>query len=173
MITQPFKQAVDQKDLDRVKIMLRNSLSNDLTFESFQEMLTYALNQFPNLIEPHDGTEFPNASSWTKTYASEVRDDLMDNFSAERIAHIKEVHEHVYAKERHEQLNPTAATTHDAKETTPSVNVTSLITTLGVTVASILVGVLMDLSIVTIATTAFVSFVVVAGVTYYLVKKSK
>lgn len=173
MITQPFKQAVDQKDLDRVKIMLRSSLSNDLTFQSFQEMLTYALNEFPNLIEPHDGTEFPNASVWTKTYASEVREDLMDNFSAERIAHIKEVHEHVYAKERHDQLNPTAATAHDTKRATPSVSVVALITTLGVTVASILVGILMDLSIVTIATTAVVSFAVVGGVTYYLIKKSK
>ncbi|TCI28223.1 hypothetical protein EVJ33_14760 [Exiguobacterium sp. SL-10] len=173
MITQPFKQAVNQKDLDRVKIMLRNSLSNDLTFQSFQEMLTYALNQFPNLIEPHDGTEFPTASVWTKTYASEVRDDLMDNFSAERIAHIKEVHEHVYAKERHEQLNPTAATTNETKRTTLSVNVVSLITTLGVAVASVLVGVLMDLSIVTLATTAVVASIVVGGVTYYLVKKSK
>ena len=173
MITQPFKQAVDQKDLDRVKIMLRSSLSNDLTFKSFQEMLTYALNQFPNLIELHDGMEFSNASVWTKTYASEVREDLMDNFSAERIAHIKEVHEYVYAKERHEQLNPTAATTQGTKRATPSVNVVSLITTLGVAIASILVGVLMDLSIVTLATTAVVASIFIGGITYYLVKKSK
>ncbi|WP_323679857.1 hypothetical protein [Exiguobacterium indicum] len=173
MITQPFKQAVDQKNLNRVKIMLRSSLSNDLTFQSFQEMLMYALNQFPQLIESHDGKQFSNASVWTKTYASEVREDLMDNFSAERIAHLKEVHEYVYAKERHEQLNPTAATTHDTKRTISSTNIASLITTLGVASASILVGVLMDLSIVKLATTTVVASIVIGGTTYYLVKKSK
>lgn len=171
MITQPFKQAVTQKDLERVKIMLSSSLILDLTFKSFQEMLAYALNQIPELIEQHDGTEFPNMSVWTKTYASEVREELIDNFSAERIEHIKKVHEHVYAQELHEQLNSSTAATSDVKHAVSSVNITLLIVTLGVAVASILVGVLMDLSIVTIATTTVISTLLVGGVTYYVVQK--
>lgn len=171
MITQPFKQAVAQKDLERVKIMLSSSLILDLTFKSFQEMLAYALNQIPELIEQHDGTEFPNMSVWTKTYASEVREELIDNFSAERIEHIKNVHEHVYAQELHEQLNSSTAATKDVTHEVSSVNITLLIVKLGVAVASILVGVLMDLSIVTIATTTVISTLLVAGVTYYVVQK--
>ncbi|ACQ70020.1 hypothetical protein [Exiguobacterium sp. AT1b] len=171
MITQPFKQAVTQKDLERVKIMLSSSLILDLTFKSFQEMLAYALNQIPELIEQHDGTQFPNMSVWTKTYASEVREDLIDNFSAERIEHIKNVHEHVYAQELQEQLNSSTAATKDVKHEVSSVNITLLIVTLGVAVASILVGVLMDLSIVTIATTTVISTLLVGGITYYVVQK--
>ena len=171
MITQPFKQAIAQKDLERVKIMLSSSLILDLTFKSFQEMLAYALNQIPELIEQHDGTEFPNMSVWTKTYASEVREELIDNFSAERIEHIKKVHEHVYAQELHEQLNSSTAATRDVKHEVSSVNITLLIVTVGVAVASILVGVLMDLSIVTIATTTVISTLLVGGVTYYVVQK--
>lgn len=171
MITQPFKQAIAQKDLERVKIMLSSSLILDLTFKSFQEMLAYAMNQIPELIEQHDGTEFPNMSVWTKTYASEVREELIDNFSAERIEHIKKVHEHVYAQELHDQLNSSTAATRDVKHEVSSVNITLLIVTLGVAVASILVGVLMDLSIVTIATTTVISTLLVGGVTYYVVQK--
>lgn len=177
MITQPFKQAVEARDMERVKIMLRGSLSTDLTFEKFKEMLAYAVDRIPDIIKPHDGKAFPDRSRWTKAYASEVREDLMRNFSAERIEHLQAIHQLVYASELQRQLQKERENTSASKGTLPkaksSVNVTSLVAAVGVGAASILVGVLMNLSIVQVATTAVVMTLVVGGVTYYLVKKKQ
>lgn len=177
MITQPFKQAIKARDMERVKIMLRGSLSTDLTFEKFKEMLAYTVDRVPDIIEPHDSKPFPDRSHWTKAYASEVREDLMRNFSAERIEHLQAIHEHVYASELQRQLQKERENTAASKEKRPnatsSVHVTSLVAAVGVGAASILVGVLMNLSIVQVATTAVVMTLVVGGVTYYLVKQKQ
>lgn len=175
MITQPFKQAVETQDMERIKIMLRGSLSTDLTFEKFKQMLAYTVNRIPNIIEVHDGKAFLDRSQWTKTYASEVREDLMRNFSAERIEHLQAIHQHVYANELEKQLQKEREQTAASKETRPdvksSVNLASLVAAIGVAAASILIGVLMNLSIVQVATAAVITTLIVGGVTYYVVQK--
>lgn len=175
MITQTFKQAVEAKDLEHIKIMLRSSLSTDLTFEQFKELLAYTLHRIPNIIEPHDGKEFLPLSQCTKEYASEVREDLMQNFSAERIEHLQDVHEVVYANELRRQIQKQQERMAASNETHTKANTSKIVKTLvmalGVGVASILIGVLMNLSIVQVATAAVITTLIVGGVTYYVVQK--
>ncbi|MGG3449765.1 hypothetical protein [Domibacillus aminovorans] len=185
MISEQFKVAVQSKEIEKVKIMLKNSLTMDLTFNQFKEMLDYALKYFPNIIEKHEGEKFESKDNWDKEYASSIKVDLVDNFSAERIEHIKEVQTYVYADEiaRKKQAaysqgsissapKGSVQTRRESATNADSQSMATLIASLGVGAASILFGVIKGLSIVTVTTTAVVASCVIGGVTYYLVKKS-
>ncbi|QWH39343.1 hypothetical protein EXW53_21680 [Bacillus mycoides] len=177
MITEQFKAAVRSKDVERVKIMLKNSLMQDLTFNQFKKMLDYTLKFLPNIIEEHDGEIFKSKSDWTKQYASAIKSDLVDNFSAERIEHIKEVQRFSYADSNSNQkASPIPKNDRQPSDESgtniDSESMVALIAALGVSAASILFGVIKGMSIVSIATTTVIASCVVGGVTYYLVKKS-
>lgn len=192
MLTDKFKEAVIAQNVDRVKFMMKNSLTMDLTFNQFREMLDYASSRIPGLIEIHDGTNLEqDKTKWNKDYASELKVDLMDNFSSERIAHIKEVQRYVYA-DKVDEAEKRAKITSASPRTKPNSNtytqgpnnspttssendnsiMISLIISLGVAAASVLLGVIKDATITTIATGTVIASCVVGGITYYLVKKS-
>lgn len=184
MISQEFKNTVQAGNIERAKIMLKNSLTMDLTFNQFKQMLEYALNYIPNIIETHDGTAFEPQENWNKKYASLLKVELVDNFSAERIEHIKEVQRVVYEAELKQQIAESESskkTSHTGtnsntgqqsdQSNVDSQQIITLIVSLGVGVASILLGVLKGWSIVTVATTAVIATVVIGGITYYIVKK--
>lgn len=181
MISADFKKAVQIGDEEKVKMMLKNSLTMDLTFTQFKSMLEYTLKFIPNIIESHDGSKFESKENWDKDYASLLKYDLVDNFSAERIQHIKEVQQYVYAAElksqqqvqqpraNYQNVNNQSGQSYESNM--DSQHIITLIAALGVGVASILLGVLKGWSIVTIAATAVIATVVVGGITYYVVKK--
>lgn len=189
MISPQFQSAAKSQDTERIKIMMKNSLSTDLTFNQFQSMLDFAMENVPGLIDTHDEIEFEDKSMWNKQYANYLKEDLMDNFSAERIEHIKEVQQHVYADELKKQqqtqrnmstsqqtTRSTGGTGENTYTQTNSDNfdlqqVITLIASSGVAVASILLGLLKGLSIVTVFTTAAIATVAVGGITYYIIKK--
>lgn len=188
MISQEFKDTIQAGNIERAKMMLKNSLTMDLTFKQFKEMLEYALKFIPNIIETHDGTVFESKEKWNKEYASLLKYDLIDNFSAERIEHIKDVQQYVYADElKNQQQTQSNTSTFQQPKRQTNVEVSNsptqlnsnnfdseqaitLIVVLGVGAASILLGVLKGLSIVKVATTA-IATVVVGGITYYIIKK--
>lgn len=191
MISAEFKKAVQLGDEEKVKIMLKNSLTMDLTFNQFKAMLEYTLNIMPNIVEAHDGTHFESKGKWDKDYTSLLKYDLVDNFSAERIAHIKEVQQYVYADELKKQLqsqsntlqpwkqpsqqtNPQTATIRTRSTNESNVDsqyIVGLIVALGVGAASILLGVIKGWAIVTTASTAVIASVIAGGITYFIVKK--
>ena len=191
MISEQFKATVQTNDILKIKIMLKNSLTMDLSFNQFKEMLNYALSFVPNLIEQHDDTLFESQNNWTKDYASALKVDLVDNFSADRIAHLKEVQTFVYADEISQQQrqnqtksilvprnteNQTGSRdSHDENhQSTPTSrdSMAALIAGIGVAATSLLFGVIKGWTIVTVASTVVIATCVVGGVTYYLVKKS-
>lgn len=191
MISADFKKAVQLGDEEKVKMMLKNSLTMDLTFNQFKSMLEYTLKFIPNIIESHNGTKFESKANWDKDYASLLKYDLVDNFSAERIAHIKEVQQYVYADELKKQLqsqnnnsqqrnqhsqqtsqqNTNNRTSQANESNVDSQYIIALIGALGAGVASILLGVIKDWAIITTSTTAAIASVIVGGITYYVVKK--
>lgn len=198
MLSDKFKEAVIAGDINRVRIMMKNSLTMDVTFRQFQEMLDYSVARMPGLIEVHDGATFEGKTNWNKNYASDIKADLMDNFSSERIAHIKKVQRFVYADKVvvEEQnaapeiqaipvSNSSIRVSSELNQTYPRVSghsqsssrnmdsstMVSLITTVGVAAASILFGVIRHATIVKIATTTVIATCVIGGITYYLVKK--
>lgn len=191
MISEQFKKAVDNKDEGLVRIMLKNSLVTDLSFTSFDEMLDYAEKSMPEIIEEHDGTVLLEKEKWTKSYSSELKVDLVDNFSKERIEHVKDVQTYLYKKNhrinisadqnfvnKKKELNNHSyeSKTHygnfSKEEIKPDKHsLVTLITTLGVAGASIIFGVLFNMTITTIALGAIVVSAIIGGITYFLVKK--
>ncbi|WP_223702712.1 hypothetical protein [Sutcliffiella deserti] len=198
MLSDKFKEAVMAGDTNRVRIMMKNSLTMDITFRQFQEMLDYSIARIPALIEVHDGTTFEGKKNWNGDYASDIKADLMDNFSSERIAHIKEVQRFVhadkvmaqeqYAAPKAKAIPVSNSSTREPSEYNQSYprvsghpqsssrdvdssTMVSLITAVGVAAASILFGVIRDATIGKIATSTVIATCVIGGITYYLVKK--
>lgn len=176
MISADFKKAVELRDEEKVKMMLKNSLTMDLTFNQFKSMLAHAVGFIPYIIEPHDGTIFEPKENWNKDYASLLKYDLVDNFSAERIEHIKEVQLYVYTdeiKKQQENSNDDINSPSDKSSefSFDTQRIITLVMALGVATASIIIGVVSDLSIVNVATTAIIATIIIGGITYYIVKK--
>lgn len=98
MVSQEFQAAVNQGNLLRARIMLKDSLLVDPTFLQFNELLAYGRTRLPDLIEPFDG-ELLNMepSCWNQDQMNMELVQLVNNFSLERINHLKKVIEVVKA----------------------------------------------------------------------------
>lgn len=90
-VTNEFKKAVVDKNVDVLHIMMSNSLLCDPTFEEFDEMEKLA-KDVPGLYVEYDGRPLENDSGkWNDNYIHRLDAELVLNFSHERIAHIKKV----------------------------------------------------------------------------------
>ena len=98
-ITNEFKEAVSAKDVQLVRIMMKDSMILDPTFEEFDDMASYASDKLPGLFDAHDGKEFDNdQAAWNKDMLNEEMVDLLFNFSKERVNHLREVCKVLYAE---------------------------------------------------------------------------
>ncbi len=90
-LTQAFREAVQNRDILSVRIMMKDSLLREPDFKEFKAM-EEAAKDIPDLYEPHDGTEMNfNESAWNDAYLDELMADVLYNFSHERLAHLKKV----------------------------------------------------------------------------------
>lgn len=91
-ITQSFYDAVESSNIRRVRIMMKNSLLVDLTFEQFHEMERIAKNM-EDLYDKHDGgKEFiTDKSQWNDNYMNKLMVKVVNNFSHERLNHLMDV----------------------------------------------------------------------------------
>ncbi|MBR2209346.1 MAG: hypothetical protein IJ859_11115 [Synergistaceae bacterium] len=99
-VTSDFKKAVQEKNVNRVRIMMKDSLVRDPSFEEFDEMSREAEKGFgaDTLYDRHDGEIFStDKSDWNKTYMNNQLVDLMSNFSRERLENLKAVCSFIYA----------------------------------------------------------------------------
>lgn len=90
-VTKDFYDAVANNKIMRVRIMMKNSLSFDSSLKDFEEMekITQAM---PGLYDEHDGKELiQDHSKWNEDYMYTQMEEVVDNFSHERINHLKEV----------------------------------------------------------------------------------
>lgn len=102
-LTTSYKNAINNKDVMLIKIMLKDSLVLDRSFRSFDEMYA-AIPKSINITDLHDKKNFElDMQKWDKNYLNTVLVDLIDNFSIERIKHIKEVISYIYAE--HNDVN--------------------------------------------------------------------
>lgn len=91
-ITNAFREAVNTGDIKDIRIMMKNSLLVDLSFNEFEEMERIALSDVCNLYDKHDGCELLlNETMWDDNYMNGLMVDVVDNFSRERVAHLKKV----------------------------------------------------------------------------------
>lgn len=96
-VSKEFMDTVATGNELRTRIILSNYMVVDPSFREFEESLAYALKSMPNLIVPHDGEEFNyDMSAWTKDYFNKESNNLVDNFSQERIDFLKQMCAHLY-----------------------------------------------------------------------------
>lgn len=96
-VSKEFMDTVATGNELRTRIILSNYMVVDPSFREFEESLAYALKSMPNLIVPHDGEEFNyDMSAWTKDYFNKESNNLVDNFSQERIDFLKQMCAYLY-----------------------------------------------------------------------------
>lgn len=86
-----FYEAVESNNIYDIRIMMKNSLLVDPTFSEFEEM-EREVKLIEGLFDIHDGRDFKTDSSlWDEDYMAELMVQVVNNFSLERIKHLKEV----------------------------------------------------------------------------------
>lgn len=102
-VTQEFKNAVEQKDLLSVHIMMKDSFLLDPTCKKFDEMNHYAESNLEGLYQPHDGEILEySQEKWSADYLNEQLVKLIGNFSRERVVLLKSMVGVLYKKEADE-----------------------------------------------------------------------
>ena len=160
-----FKRAVDTKNIRLARIMLKDSLIIDPTFEEFNELLNYAEQELPDLYDEHDGTKFSfDRSYWNKDVLNDQMVELVYNFSKERVDFLKKLCRHIYA----DRIVDKNMENTNQSESQPLISKKKIGTAMivGGTVIAI-VGVATSEIIVT---TSGVAIAVAGGVIYYLNK---
>ena len=95
-LTKSFYQAVGDKNVRLVRIMMKDSLIVDPSFQQFDEMEKMAKNAM-EIYEPHDGRELEvDRNKWTEEYMNKLMVQVISNFSRERIQHLKAVVRKLY-----------------------------------------------------------------------------
>ena len=112
-LTNKFFEAVDEKNIGRLRIMMKNSLLVDHSFKQFNEMSKYVKN-IEGIYDEHDDKQCPfeeDKSKWDKKYMDKQLTRVVDNFSKKRIEHIKKVITYVYENEKKNVNESTNVTT--------------------------------------------------------------
>lgn len=90
-VTEMFRTAVRERNLRRLRFMMKDSLFVDSSFHEFAAM-EHAAEAVEGLYVPHDGARFrTDRATWDEDYMNGLLVDMIDNFSKERIAHVKDV----------------------------------------------------------------------------------
>lgn len=90
-LTNSFYQAVDSGDLILVRIMMKDSLLTDLSFKRYEEMKN-ASKPMEGLYQEYDGRDFIlDKSKWDDNYMDREMVRVVNNFSHERLSHLKEL----------------------------------------------------------------------------------
>ena len=94
-LSEKFYSAVNANDVRGVRIMMKNSLLADPTFEEFAQMES-ASRSMPGLYDQHNGKELIlDKSKWTDDYMNSQMVQVVHNFSHERLDHLKSVVRHL------------------------------------------------------------------------------
>lgn len=90
-LTNAFYEAIQSGNVRRVRIMMKNSMLVDPTFEEYRTM-EKAASGMEGLYDEHDGKELvEDKDSWNDEYMNRVMVKVLSNFSHERLDHLKEV----------------------------------------------------------------------------------
>lgn len=93
-LTNAFHEAVDSGDVRSVRIMMKDSLLIDPSFVQFKEM-EEAASSLQGLYEAHDGRDFQDKNTWDDNYMNKLMVQVVNNFSHERVEHLKQVVNHL------------------------------------------------------------------------------
>ena len=97
MVTKKFEEIVENAKRTGSKLEIKVALKNRLLFArdiaSFNEMIKYVQKKGINLYEEHDNKSFPSEDSgqWNDSLLDKEINNLLDNFSKERISNIRKL----------------------------------------------------------------------------------
>ena len=95
-LTKSFYEAVSEGNVLRIRIMMKDSLLVDPTFREFAEMEKETAS-IKGLYDEHDGSAFnTNKETWNDEYMNILMVEVVENFSHERIEHLKDVVRYLY-----------------------------------------------------------------------------
>lgn len=101
-LTKEFVEAVSQGNLLRVKIMLKDSLLVDTSFNQFNEMLSYAEQRLSGIWVSDD--EDDDVFSQSPEELNTILAGLVNNFSKRRVTHLKGMINKLYSSQpKHNQ----------------------------------------------------------------------
>jgi len=106
-----MKELADRGDLESLKYIFYDSLDVDPTFVRYEEEYNYC-KSIPGLLEAHvELTPFTeNQDEWTEAYWASLKTDLLENFSDQRMSHMREVAKVFLAEKIQRILKERAAT---------------------------------------------------------------
>ena len=97
MVTKKFEEIVENAKRNGSKLEIKVALKNRLLFArdiaSFNEMIEHVQTKGINLYEEHDNKSFPseNSGQWNDSLLDKEINNLLDNFSKERISNIRKL----------------------------------------------------------------------------------
>lgn len=98
-ISAEFKKTVESGNKLRTRIILTNYVIADPSFKTFDASLAYAKRNIQDFMDTHDGEKFEDdTSKWTKDYLNKQLNNLVDNFSQERVNFVRKLAKHIYHK---------------------------------------------------------------------------
>lgn len=90
-LTNAFYEAVSSGNIQRVRIMMKNSMLVDPTFSEFHEMEN-AAQDLSELYDTHDGRNLNyDKNMWDDSYMNDLMVQIVSNFSTDRVKHLQDV----------------------------------------------------------------------------------
>lgn len=87
-----FYAVLKSGNLIRARIILKDALIVDMSFQTFDALLAQAKKVCPNIVVPYDGGELEeDRSKWDRNGMDMELVEIVNNFSEERIRHLKRV----------------------------------------------------------------------------------
>lgn len=178
-LTKAFYDAVEDKDIRKIRIMMEDSLLIDPTFVQFNEMEN-TVKGLKNLYDVHDGKELRMfKSTWDEDYMNDLMVEVVMNFSHERINHLKEVVQYLYPKTEQKEdlkkdfrLEKTLTYQEQKRKDQLDGNYRGAKITVGVVAGAVVGGVIASAAGVTVVGGATVGAVVGGGAVYVATKGS-
>lgn len=96
-----FIDAVEESNILRLKLMLKNSLVLDPSGVKFDEMMAEVTKKIPSFMDNHDGELFKPEVEWDENYFNEQAVKVVDNFSVNRVELLKKIVQKLYIKNIH------------------------------------------------------------------------
>ncbi len=110
-ITNTFRECVEKGEVQKLRIMMANSLIIDYSFSEFNEMEKLARN-VPGLYNKQNDKAFiEDKSKWNDDYMNRVDAELIFNFSHERIEHLKQVIHYLHPENEEDKSNISSGST--------------------------------------------------------------
>ena len=96
-LTKEFKEAVDNRNMLRIRIMLKDSLLIDPSASMFDEMMAYLRDNEITVYDEYDGEDLSHdIADWNEKYMNTQMVSVVNNFSEERIQLLKQMVRYLY-----------------------------------------------------------------------------